>query len=434
MSHAPNPALSATATPSASPAAAHSEASHHSESSATRRLSAALACGVLLCGAPAWAQSTSTACDTDVLFGEPVFDGFVDEPLNDYGGEFEYEALARVQPAAVRDTAQATTSSTSMPATGPAAACVARTLGRPLSTVALQQTRAALTSQWVRQQGLRSQRAAVGTWRVFVEGAPTQHTASQTGQRTLEMNSFDLLAGADHQWTDQWAVGAHLALTHPELQWRGTPSNRASGDGVSAGVHALWSVSDQTYLSAALSAQRTRYQLQAWPFIMTAPLIDSISSQVVSQSSGVSLSAGHDLRVGTWTVAPYARVDWVQSRVSHFEGASGVHRGHSTQRTLGAQAQTQWPMSWGVLMPHARLEFNQVMRWRLQGEPEANADQYLQSLQPNPQASDRSYQQLGLGFSAVLPQGWTIYSDYDRTLGLRDVRAWRLTVGVQSAL
>lgn len=391
-------------------------------------LSTILLSSALLLTTPAWAQS-SDDCSTTIVAEDAVAIDLIDsEFLDEYGGEFTYESLARVQPAAVEGLAEPAATGTSSQST----ACIAQTLGHPLSTIALQTVRDSLLSQWTHLQRLRSQPAAAGSWRYFVQGSPTQQTASGGGQRTLDIGTFDLVAGVDHQLNDQWAVGGHLTLTHPELVWRGTPTNEATGEGLVAGVHTLWTPSDRTYLSAALSTQRTRYHLNASPYILEPGYSGSIQSQAVSQSSGFSLSAGHDVHMGQWTLAPYARVDWIQSRVSHFDGSANVYKGSTTQRTVGAQIQTQRPMSWGILMPHARLEFNQVMRWRVQGE--VSGDQSLQALQPNPQARDRSYQQLGLGVSAVLPQGWTIFSDYDRTLNLQDVRAWRFTIGVQSSL
>lgn len=319
------------------------------------------------------------------------------------------------------------------------AACISRTLGAPLASISLGSARAQLHRQWVRQQAWRlSQTNATAPgaagWRYFVEGTPQGQVLNDPDQRQrgLRAARFDLQAGADRRLNDQWAVGGQIGLTQTDLDWQGS-ANEASGDGIHAGLHAVWSPTAQTYVAAAVSADRTDFS------VLSAPYENGFAnalfrSSATAQSSGVSLSAGHDVPLGAWTVSPYARVDWVQSRVNRFSGASGVHKGDSTQRTLGVQAQTHIPMSWGVLSPHARMEWNQVMRWRLRGDTAADGVSELSQLHPNPQAADRSYQQTGVGASALLQDGWTLYADYDRVWGLRDTRAWRMTLGVRTEL
>lgn len=399
----------------------------------------AVALGALCCLAPVSAAAQSVACEPFVgEFSIPVGRMAPSAVSRELEGLTEYDDY----PEYPSGDGYAEAPSSGSLAAGYDASCIARTLGAPLASTALNGTRAQLQRQWARQQAWRlSQRdasAANGTsWRFFFEGVPQglQLNDPEQRQRGLRASRFDLQMGADRRLNDQWAVGGHVGLSETEIDWRGS-ANQASGDGLNVGLHAVWSPSAQTYVAAALSADRTDHSIQAAPY-ENGFANALFRSGATAQSSGVSLSAGHDLPVGAWTVSPYVRLDWVQSRVSRFTAASGAHTGDSTQRTLGMQAQTHIPMSWGVLSPHARVEWNQVMRWRLRGDTvprDADLAGELSQLHPNPQAADRSYQQTGVGASALLQGGWTLYADYDRVWGLRDTRAWRMTLGVRTEL
>ncbi|MDW8479746.1 MAG: autotransporter outer membrane beta-barrel domain-containing protein [Xanthomonadales bacterium] len=160
---------------------------------------------------------------------------------------------------------------------------------------------------------------------------------------------------------------------------------------------------------------------------------------------GITLSAGYELTRGGLSFGPYLRGSWVRQRIDGFVERALFQRAgtalalrveaqrlESRQLTAGARVQYAVSTSYGVLLPHAQLEYVR----EYEDDPLAvvialvhdpSAQRFV--LPGDPQ--DRSFANLGLGVSATLAGGRSGFLYYERALGLNGQRREQLALGLR---
>jgi outer membrane autotransporter protein len=310
-------------------------------------------------------------------------------------------------------------------------ACASDTFGAPMTAQALQQARSQLDATQARiaqLRQLRSQRDAAKGLSINATGGTQSRREGgnlEAGTQALHVERLDLNVGGDYRLNDQWAFGGGAGAGHSRMTWDGNTS-RLNGDSGNLSAYAVYSPSSASFISAAYSLESTHYGLQT---------DDGFLHKATGVSQGVSLSAGYDLQRGSWTFSPYLRADDISARIGSFGGEQGGTRGRTGSVTAGAQVQTSVPTSWGVVAPHARLELTQITGWHIQGSSAAvyvAGNSVLPA--PNPLDIDRQFGLMGLGASAIMQRGLSLFADYDSGFGQKAVSSWRLTFGLRSEL
>lgn len=248
---------------------------------------------------------------------------------------------------------------------------------------------------------------------------------ADAGTLALRVSRVDLNAGADYRINDQWVTGGSIGLGNPRMRWDGNPS-RVDGHSGNLTAYGMWSPSPASFVSAAFSMESTHYTLHTE---------DDAEHATTGVNMGLSVSAGYDFQQGSWTFSPYVRADEVAARIGSFGSENGRTRGRTGSVSAGSQVQTSVPTSWGLIAPHARLEFTQITGWRIQGDSAATYAAGISVLPtPNPLVLDRQFGLFGIGASAVLQRGVTLFTDYDTGFAQKAVSTWRLTFGLRSEL
>lgn len=307
--------------------------------------------------------------------------------------------------------------------------CVNTAFGAPVTASMLSQSRDRLQQLHQHLQAWRTQPGTRGSGLQFYAQAQRSNSEAQgdagAGPGTLRMRRFDVNVGVDHRINDQWAVGGAIGLSNPALRWRNDGS-RVDGQGGNATVYGNWSPTASSYVAAAYSLDSTHYTVRD---------DDGTKHYATGVSQGLSLSAGIDVQQGRWTLSPYARADMVSAHIGSFGSSLGATRGRTDAISVGGQVQTPMGTSWGVMLPHARIELTRVTGWHIQGD---SADAYASGgavlPTPNPLAVDRQYGSWGTGLSALLSGGTSLFADYDRGFAQRGVSSWRFTLGLRSEL
>lgn len=389
---------------------------------------------VLAVGAPTLlpaAAQAQTACDA------PALPTAGDTPAYDYipaGSVLPSigTGLNRVQAQALASAQAVATSPDGT--TGPGtSACLSDTFGAPLAAQGLNRARGQLAHA---QSHLTQLRWAQPTARktglsVYVDGSEQSRReggSPQAGTQALRVSRVDVNVGADYRHNEHWVAGGAMGLGNPRLRWDGSTS-RVDGSSANLTLYGSWSPTPSSYVAAALSTESTHYQLQT--HTDAGPTRDFTTGT----STGLSLSAGQDHILGSVTVSPYARWDEVRARVGSFGSAQGANKGRSGSFSLGSQVQTSVPTRWGLVLPHARLEFTRITGWRIRGE---SATAYAASAgllpSPDPLALDRQLGQLGIGASALFQGGWSVFTDFDTGFAQQGVSSWRFTLGLRTEL
>lgn len=350
-------------------------------------------------------------------------DGFV--------GDGDFQVPTAVAPGRAHPLALASTSEPGPTSTE----CLNLVHGAPLTRQAMDQMRAQLQDQLTRlhqlhlinraSQGPRGSALSIYT-RV---NRLTREDQTDPSGGEVRLRTTALTLGADYRLNERTVIGGTMGLSQPRARWQGTGS-RVDGNSTQFGLYGSYSPTETTYLSATAGTAYNRYAIES---DMGTGV--TVSTSTRGYTTGLSLQAGYDHAWGMASVSPYARLDHLNSRLDAFSESGTRTTGRSQAFSLGVQGQWSLPQTWGVLLPHARVEWTQVTRWRMSGDSaRAYASDTGLMPVPHPIEVDRAYGQWALGVSGVLQRGLSLFADYDQVFAQRGVSQWRFSVGLRSEL
>lgn len=255
------------------------------------------------------------------------------------------------------------------------------------------------------------------------------------GDGEFKSRTRTLLLGADYRLNDAWAMGGALGISDGRVSFGGSASRQKSrGDSLSA--YGNWNFMPASYISAVLSYEWSRFDLQR-----------ESSSGVVSSSAphggtfGFSVSAGHDVLFGPASLSAFLRWDRISASIGAFEESGSAdavavdsQRMRSDRLALGAQLQYSVPVSWGVVLPQARIEYGH----RTDGVRGAAGARLLSDNSslaiPTDAGIDRNSGVWAIGLSTTTQSGLTFYGDIESSFGLQGYRTQRYTLGLRREL
>jgi outer membrane autotransporter protein len=155
------------------------------------------------------------------------------------------------------------------------------------------------------------------------------------------------------------------------------------------------------------------------------------------------LTLGRDFAKGPLSFGPYLRGTYTHTNFDGYQESllsslSGSGLGlavssrsvNSVASVIGAKVNYASSQSWGVLMPHAEVEWEH----EFENNPDSITARFLQDptatpIQINGDSVDTNFFRLGLGMSFVLPKGRSGFIYYEKTLGLSGITQNNLTLG-----
>jgi outer membrane autotransporter protein len=246
--------------------------------------------------------------------------------------------------------------------------------------------------------------------------------------------------------------GAALGYNNNETDVNGG-QGKLSTDGYSGSLYGTWYQGDAWFADAVLTwgknsydlSRRIRYQITG-----AGGAVSSVDQLASASPDGTqtqfALSAGRDFNFGAWNIGPYARAtatridfDAYSESLSAPSAAGGglgmavdSRKLKSLEGVLGAKATYTMSTSWGVLMPHAQVEWLH----EFEDNPEAIISHFANDPTATPividaEQVDVDYLNLGLGLSGVFANGRSAFVYYERRAGQRDYSQDSLAVGVR---
>lgn len=153
----------------------------------------------------------------------------------------------------------------------------------------------------------------------------------------------------------------------------------------------------------------------------------------------VSIAGSYDFVSDGFTWGSFASFDYLDGEIDAFQerGDSGWEVAFAQQDvksriyTMGVHANQVFGFSWGVLIPHARVEW----RTELENERDLIVGRFLQDVDSSFSLTaddpDRNWAQLSAGVSAQFPHGIAAFIDYEEVLKYADTDLRTLTLGVR---
>jgi len=271
----------------------------------------------------------------------------------------------------------------------------------------------------------------------FVNGDVEIGRQSATGlQSGYDLTTKGLTAGADYRLPGDSVVGlaGGYMKANTDLAEAGG-SQDASGYSFSA--YGSFVPAPGAYVDVILHAGSNKYDTRRRELTDLGAPVDYFSNTRGRQLA-MAVTAGTDINRGPVTMNPYLRLDYVDAKINGFNesgdaGAIAIKDLdlRTTVVSLGGQVSYAMSMSWGVLMPNARLELQR----RVQGDSHNVSASLVADGTINANAPlepvDRNYGNVSIGASAVLPKGVSGFVNIERLFGRDSYSNTKYTAGVR---
>jgi uncharacterized repeat protein (TIGR01451 family) len=288
-------------------------------------------------------------------------------------------------------------------------------------------------------------------WGFFASGT-FGHGTSDPRQVTpgFGFNTNGLTAGVDYRYSDKliFGVSAGYAKYNANLT---VGAGGMDTTGWSLSAYSTFFRQDSWYLDGVLTFGSNNYDINRTIIYTLTTNTGTMSvNQMASASAGGStfagaLTFGRDFSKGPWSFGPYFRGTYTLLNFDNYQetlqaGAPGNGLGlaiqardlKSTASVLGAKVNYVSSQSWGVVMPHAEVEWEH----EFQDSPDSIVAHFIHDptatpIQVTADSIDTDFFRLGLGLSFVFTHGRSGFIYYEKTLGRTGITQDNIALGLR---
>jgi outer membrane autotransporter protein len=262
---------------------------------------------------------------------------------------------------------------------------------------------------------------------------------------SFDADQWALVGGIDYRLTDKSVIGASLAYGDSSVKFN--PHGEGALDTTSWAVSLYGSVyaAKNFYFDGILNVANSSYDADRNITYVDGAGLVSADAQGETDGLTVSggLSAGYDFLIGGLTLSPNVGLFYIDAKIDGFteEGAGGLNLLYDEQKfksftgNAGVRLTYAWNLSWGVLLPHVRIDYVRefendadVFGVRFAADPNATSTPPILVQTDNP---DESYWRLAAGFSAQFKYGISGYVEYQRLEGFQFISFQDVSVGLR---
>lgn len=262
---------------------------------------------------------------------------------------------------------------------------------------------------------------------------------------SFEADQWALTGGIDYRLSERSVVGVSLAYGQSGIDFN--PSGEGSLDTTSWAASLYGSVyaAKNFYFDAIANFASSDYD--AARNITYVDGTGLISADAHGTTDGLTLSGGvsggYDFLLGGFTISPTLGLFYIDATIDGFteRGAAGLNLIYDEQNfssltgNLGLRTTYALNTSWGVLLPHVRIDYVRefeddvdVFGVRFAADPNANSTPPILVETDNP---DRSYWRLATGFSAQFAHGVSGYVEYQRLESFQYISFEDVSIGLR---
>ncbi|MCU0834566.1 MAG: autotransporter domain-containing protein [Chromatiaceae bacterium] len=283
-----------------------------------------------------------------------------------------------------------------------------------------------------------------GNWGFFLTGTfnfgDKDRTANESG---FDFDSIAITGGADYRFSDNFIAGAALGYAQNDVDFA-SDGGRLDTDTWHLAAYATYYITERAYLDAIVeygwqdhdSKRNVAYQISS----SLDPVRRQAKASYDGNQLGASLGAGYDIDQGPLSYGIYGRVGYLKVDVDGFResGAGGLNLevdgfdATSVTTTLGARVSRVFNTTRAVIVPQARVE------WEHEYDDDASrlvarfsADPTRTSFDIRTDSPDRDYFRIGLGVSALFPQGLSAFVNYNTLIDKSDWTDHLIDVGMR---
>jgi uncharacterized protein YhjY with autotransporter beta-barrel domain len=272
---------------------------------------------------------------------------------------------------------------------------------------------------------------------VFVNGDVEIGKQSSTGtQKGYELTTKGMTAGVDYRLPGESVLGLAAGYMRADTDLAGDGGNQ-NASGYSFSAYGSFVPAQGAYIDVIAHGGNNKYDTRRRDLGLTGSPLE-YTSDTRGRQFAASLTAGADIYRGKLTLNPYLRVDYVNAKINGFnesgdDGAIAIRDAtfRTTVVTMGGQASYTVGLSWGVLVPNARLELQR----RVQGDNRnvtaaLVADGTITTVAAL-ESVDRNFGNVTVGASMVLPRGINGFANIERHFGRESYSNTKYTLGIR---
>ena len=234
----------------------------------------------------------------------------------------------------------------------------------------------------------------------------------------FDSDNIAVTVGVDQRIGNSSVLGMSLGYNHDTSDISNDGTHNVA-QGYSAAVYGSFAPSTHTYIDGVLGGGGLSFESQRHG--------ENDGDSLLGHRHGdqwfASLTGGYEYKWNSWLLSPYGRLQWSLSRLNSYSESGDVSEALSygselvrtSQAILGLRASAEYKESWGVLIPHFRLELGHDFQGATNTTlsyafvPSAGSWNVLS----NPYSANGNSMQLGFGGDLRLWSDWLITTEYD---------------------
>ncbi|MES2260128.1 MAG: autotransporter outer membrane beta-barrel domain-containing protein [Pseudomonadota bacterium] len=284
-----------------------------------------------------------------------------------------------------------------------------------------------------------------GKWGSFVNVAYNWGTIDKTTlQDAYKQDSYNILAGADYRASDAFVIGGAISYSDTSAKYeQGLGSVKAKTTGA---IGYATYYRDDWYVDSLLSYGYVDYDSRRNINIASnnaalAGIFTAATSSPKGNQWSASIGTGKDIRSGTFTITPTARLNYIHVRNKAFSEnepvaglglAVGGRTIESLQSALGARFGTTVNTSTAVLLPY----FSAQWMHEFKDDSPSLTSRYVNDpngigfsiATANPTSN---YGILAVGTSVTLPNNLSGFAQFSTAVGLKDENSYAVSAGLR---
>ncbi len=288
-----------------------------------------------------------------------------------------------------------------------------------------------------------------GRWGLFANGRINYGDKDQTdNQAGFDFDTTGITTGVDYRFRENFIVGAALGYSRIK-----TDFDQSAGhldiDTWNGSLFGTYFSADKFYVDAALNYGDNSYDsVRRIVYTDAGGTVDrTANGDSDGMEASASLSGGYDFTSGAWTFGPHAGTDYHDVDVDEVveTGADGLNtivddqNARSFTLNAGGHLSYVFTPSWGVLIPHLRLDLvhefedsRELVGIQLAADPfAADPTDPTPSINLQTDRPDADYVVWSTGVSAQFINGISGFVNYRSMAGYDDLTFSEVTLGMR---
>lgn len=261
----------------------------------------------------------------------------------------------------------------------------------------------------------------------------------------FDADQWALVGGLDYRFNDRLVGGVSLAYGQSSIDFNPRKEGGLDTDTWAISLYGSAYAAQNLYFDAIVNVANADYGADRNITYVDGTGLVNVDARgdTDGMTYSAGLSGGYDFLFGGFTLSPTLGFFYIDATIDSFveKGAGGLNLIYDKQTfqsftgNLGFRVTYAWNLSWGVLLPHLRVDYVRefkddvdVFGVRFAADPNAASTPPILVQTDNP---DESYWRLATGVSAQFIHGISGYIEYQRLQSFEFINFQDVSMGLR---